>query len=49
MIDLLDDRGEERIVEPNVDGRERAERAPRRLKDGLDRLLERVRSNRGFD
>ena len=49
MIDLLDDRGEERIVEPNVDVLERAERAPRRLKDGLDRLLERVRSNRGFD
>ena len=46
MIDLLDDRGEERIVEPNVDV---LERAPRRLKDGLDRLLERVRSNRGFD
>ena len=49
MIDLLDDRGEERIVEPNVDVLERAPRAPRRLKDGLDRLLERVRSNRGFD
>ena len=52
MLDLLDDRGAERIVEvePNVDPLERCEgRTLRRLTDGLDRLVERVRLNRGVD
>ncbi len=52
MFDLLDDRGVERIVEvePNVDPLERCEGLTlRRLADGLDLLVERVRPSRGVD
>ena len=52
MFDLLDDRGVERIVEvePNVDPLERCEGLTlRRLTDGLDLAVERVRPSRGVD
>ena len=50
ILDLLSDRGAVRIVEPNVELLERCLGCtPRRLTVGLERLLERVRPNRGVD
>ena len=50
MLDLLDDRGTVRLVEPYVDLLERCkDRPPLRLTEGFERLVERLRPNRGFD